>query len=113
MKDIPEKDWKIIRSLKDSALDIASKRILEKSSRIIEDNDKNAHARYLDLFKTIHNEDDQIGHMFNDLKRSTAIFKLSLWKFHDLISEEDMKSISQETQKKVDSLIDSYNEDLR
>ena len=113
MKDIPEKDWKIIRSLKDPALDLACRRIFEKVSKLIDSNDKNAHEKYLDLYKMIDSEDNHIGHLFNDLRRRTAIFKLSLWKFHDLISEEDMKSISQETQKKVDSLIDSYNEDLR
>ena len=111
MKDVPEKDWKTIRTLKEKALDLACRRILEKSSKIIEVGDKNAHGKYLDLYKMIDSEDKQIAHLFSDLKRSTAIMKLSLWKFNNLIGEEDLKSFSDESRGKVESLIEIYNKE--
>ena len=109
--DIPEKDWKIIRSLKDEALDLTCQRILEKASKIIEANDKKAHAKYLDLYKFIDNEDGEIGHRFNDLKRRNAIMEFSLWVFYDLVSAKDVESLSKETQERVQSFVKSYNEE--
>ena len=108
MSNIREKDWKIIRSMKDRVLNLACDRTLAKVSRIIENEADPAHARYLELWKILTSEDEDIAIMFNGLKRSNAITKLAKWKFHGLITDDDMKSFSQETREKVGSLIESW-----
>ena len=108
MNDIREKDWKIIRSMKDRVLDSACERILEKVSGIIENKDGGNHAKYLELWKTLRTEDEKIAIMFNDLRRSSALRQVSLWKFHELITDDDMASFSPETQERIQGLIEIF-----
>jgi len=108
MNDIREKDWKIIRSMKDRVLDLACERILEKVSGIIENKDGGSHAKYLELYKALHTEDKQIGIMFNDLRRSSAIQQVSLWKFHGLITDDEIALFCPETQDRIQTLTEMF-----
>ena len=101
MSDIPEKDWKIVRSMKDDVLDLACRRIMEKLTKIIADEEKSAHARYLELWEAIQEEDRDIGLMFNDLKRSSAILQLARWRYNGLISDDELESFTPETIERV------------
>ncbi|MFO7945063.1 MAG: hypothetical protein R6U51_12265 [Anaerolineales bacterium] len=101
MPDIREKDWKIVRSLKDAVLDRACQRILMKVSKIIADEDKSTHTRYLELWKTLKTEDKDIAFMFDNLRRSTALQQLARWKFNNLVTDEEMKAFSDGTLEKV------------
>lgn len=101
MKDIPEKDWKMIRKLKDEVLNKLCGRILSKVSETLNGSDQTEHGKYLNVYKIINEEDDSIAAMFNDLKRSNAIIKLSLWKQNDLLTEEQFMLFSEETRERI------------
>lgn len=101
---IPEKDWKKLRSLKDAALNITCERILCKIKTLIEERGAESHKYYLKLWKVIRSEDKEIGLMFDDLKRSTAIFKLAMWKNNGLLSADDFKEFTKETQERIESI---------
>jgi len=105
MRNIPEKDWKKMRAMKDTVLNIACERILEKVKRVIENKENDNHKAYLKLWKIMRSEDDEIAIMFDDLKRSTARIKLVAWKRNNLISDEDLKEFSEETQEYVNMII--------
>ena len=47
-------------------------------------------------------EDKDISLMFDDLKRSTAIFKLAMWKKNGILSKESFEELSKETQEHID-----------
>lgn len=94
MPDIQEKDWKIVRSMKDDTLDLACRRILEKISNIVSADEKGAHTRYLELWKTLKTEDENIVLMFDNLKRSSALQQLARWRLNDLITDSDLESFS-------------------
>ncbi len=49
-------------------------------------------------------EDKEISLMFDDLKRSTAIFKLAMWKRNRILSDEDFEEFTEETQERIDSI---------
>lgn len=102
--DIPEKDWKKLRSLKEAALNIACERIFSKISSVIEDRGSGSYKYYLKLLKIMRAEDKEISLMFDDLKRSTAIFKLAMWKRNGILSGEDFQKFTAETQKHIDSI---------
>jgi hypothetical protein len=108
--DISEKDWKKLRSLKDDALNIACERILCKINTLIEERGADSHKYYLKLWKVIHSEDKEISVMFDDLKRSTAIFKLAMWKNNGLLSADDFKEFTKETQKRIQSICDLHRQ---
>ena len=78
--DIPEKDWKKLRALKERAINSACERIFYKINALIDSRGSESHKYYLKFWKVMKTEDKKIGLMFDDLKRSTAIFKLAMWK---------------------------------
>lgn len=101
---IPEKDWKKLRALKETALNIACERIFNKVNKVIESRGAESHKDYLKLWKVMREEDKEVSLMFDDLKRSNAIFKLAMWKRNGILSDEDFKELTEETQKRVDSI---------
>lgn len=46
-------------------------------------------------------EDDEIALMFDDVKRSNAVHKLTAWHRNGLMSDEDLKEFSAETQETI------------
>jgi hypothetical protein len=104
-RDIPEKDWKKLRSLKDSTLNIACDRIFEKIKNLSESRGSENHKYYLKLWKLIRDEDKEISLMFDDLKRSTGIFKLAMWKKNGFLSQEAFDELSKETQEHIDLIL--------
>jgi len=104
MRTIPEKDWKQMRSMKVRVLDDACARILAGAESILQKREGRNHEAYLALWDLLHKEDDKIAFMFNDLKRSTAFFKLAAWQSHGLVSESDLALFTEETQDAVKAI---------
>ncbi len=101
MKTIPESDWKILRAIKGDVLNISCGRILEKIKKIIEEQPGNEHIAYLELWEMLEEDNREISLMFDDLKRSNAIYKLAAWKRNGVISDDSFAKISNETQQRV------------
>ena len=99
---IPEKDWKKLRALKETALNIACERIFNKVNALIESRGSQSHKYYLKLWKVMKEEDEEISLMFDDLRRSNAIIKLARWKRNGILSDEDFEALTEETQKRID-----------
>jgi hypothetical protein len=99
---IPEKDWKKLRALKEAALNIACERIFNKVSAVIESRGAESHKYYLKLWKIMKEEDKEISLMFDDLRRSNAIFKFARWKRNGILSGEDFEELTEETKKRID-----------
>jgi hypothetical protein len=108
MSKICEKDWKIVRTMKNDALDLACQRIIEKLSKIIASKKKGSHVRYLELWNLLKAEDKNIALMFDDMKRSNAFLKLARWRFNNLITDSDLESFSPETFKIVEALLETW-----
>ena len=98
MREIPETDWKKLRSLKARALNEACSRILDAVPQILQNRDGREHEAYLELWKLLQEKDDLIASMFNDFKRSTAFYKLAAWQQHGLVSEGELALFTEETQ---------------
>lgn len=108
MSDIRESDWKIARSMKEKALDLACKQILEKASKIVESDDEGNHAKYLELWSLLRAEDKRIRLMFDDFKRGGALQQISFWKRHGLITDEEFSSFSPETQERIEAMLEIW-----
>jgi hypothetical protein len=104
MENIPESDWKKLRSLKDDLLNIACDRILQKISALIAQQEGNAHETYLKLWDVMKEEDEDISAMFDDLKRSNAFFKLAHLRRNRVISDERFEEFSAETKHLVNAI---------
>ena len=53
-------------------------------------------SSYRNLWSVLE-EDKEIAVMFNDLKRSNAIFKLTAWKRNGLLSNKELQDFSETT----------------
>jgi hypothetical protein len=105
--DILEKDWKVIRAMKDRILAMACKRILVKLKAIIDTGEYASHETYLEIWRVIKEEDAAIAYMFDDLRRNNALDKLASWKRNGLVSDEEMLQFSQSTQETVRRFLSS------
>ena len=105
MRNIPEKDWKVIRKLKDELLERFCEKTINRIKHIIDNQGNSSYKTYLDLWKTMNQEDKKLSSMFDDLKRSTAINKITVWKRNSLISEDEFNLFSSETKELVEKLL--------
>lgn len=104
--DLPEPDWKTVRKLHDLALERFCQRVLEDIERIHSATSKNAHSRYLEIFKVIEEQDKEIEWIFNDLNRSNAMEHLCAMRTRGLLAETEFALLSQETQDQVQAFLE-------
>ena len=104
MRAIPETDWKKLRALKTRALNDAYARILDAVAQLLQQRDGREHEAYLALWELIRKQDDMIASMFDDFKRSTALYKLAAWQRQGLVSENDLVLFTEETQVMVKAI---------
>lgn len=97
MERIPERDWQKLKAMKDRVLDAACRRVLEQAQQTLNHREGRNHEAYLELYKLMNDGDQQIALMFNDLRRSTAIFKLVAWQTQGLLTDQDLEEFSEET----------------
>ena len=101
---ISERDWKKLRSLKDAALNLSCKRIFQKVEKLTATRGTESYKYYLKLCNVIREQDKEIYLMSDDLKWSTAIFKLSIWENNGLLPDAPFKVFSEETQDHIESI---------
>jgi hypothetical protein len=108
--DFSEADWKHLRSIKDAALDRFCERALRECSEIIADPARTAHERYLTVFELLEERDDELATAFNDLRRSTALLKLTSMRGLGLVTDEEMEGFSPDTRERTDVLLHGFPE---
>ncbi|MEO8426569.1 MAG: hypothetical protein ABI651_05585 [Verrucomicrobiota bacterium] len=96
-RDIPERDWKIFRELRQVALERLCDKILSEAKAGIERPGKSSHAKYLTLFKLIEERDDDVARGFNDFRRSTALVQIGIIHSMGLFTGEELRRFSSET----------------
>lgn len=101
MSSVSEKDWKRLVSLKENLLNYACENLFRRIEQISSFRKNREHGAYLELWNEIRKEDDAIAEMFNDLKRSNAVFKIAALRHYGVLSDEQLAQFSQETQEQV------------
>ena len=107
MKAIPEKDWKLMKSMKDGKLNQFCEQILGAVGSVIINKGNENHKAYLDVWEKVQTGDSEIAEMFNDLRRSNAVLKLVAWKRYGLLTENELKGFSEETQSTIEAIADN------
>jgi hypothetical protein len=96
---IAEADWKKFKRVRALALDRFSQRVLDECARIHGDDSLPAHQRYLELYRLFQIRDRELARMFDDPRRSTAVFSLMQMRRHGLLTEQEISQFSEETQR--------------
>ena len=99
---IPEKDWKYLRKINRDMLNTLCYRINKQSVSIIQNPDKTEHEKYLELYTHILDSDEIVARCFNDWRRSNIEIKISQLLLENLLTEEHIQNLSDETQKLIE-----------
>ena len=92
--DFPDADWKVLRSVKEAALNRFCDRVMEECRGVMDDRMGSAHERYLRLFKLIQDRDEDLSHAFDDMRRSRAVQQISWMRYLDLFTDEEWERFS-------------------
>lgn len=104
MSGIPEKDWKRIRAIKDIKLNAICADILDEINQEIKNKDDENHKAYLKVWDIVNTRDIDIADMFNDFRRSNAVFKLALWYKNGYLTDKELNEFTQETQSTINAM---------
>jgi hypothetical protein len=95
--NIPERDWKLLRSLHQTALERFCERVLTECRAVVDDTSRDSHERFLQLFELILDCNGDIASAFDDLRRSTALQRLLAMRELGVVEEEDLANFSDQT----------------
>jgi hypothetical protein len=101
MNNIPESDWKYLRNLKAELLNTLCKRINEEAAEIATDSPSSQHEKFLRLFSHVMEKNQIIADCFDDWRRSNIFLKLLLLEQYQLLTEEHISRLSEETRAKI------------
>ena len=96
-----EADWKTLRRMKDELLQRASITAIERVHAIIAGPEADAHKKYIDLWSALKVEDAKIARMFNDMKRSNALFKIFEMTNNQLLTAKEVETFTQDTRDRI------------
>ena len=105
MHEISKPDWTIFKELRKLALERFCSRVLDEVTRIISDDAKSKHERYLAIYRLMQERDREIDPIFDTLRRSTAVRQLCAFRSCDLVTEEELKSLSPELRETVEDIV--------
>jgi hypothetical protein len=83
-QNIPESDWRVLRSIKTQAIERFCQRITIDIEKINTDPTITFHQKYLAIYSLIHEQDKDLAFIFNDLCRSNANIRLIAMRSHKL-----------------------------
>ncbi|MGB5450860.1 MAG: hypothetical protein WBN00_02105 [Sedimenticolaceae bacterium] len=104
MSGIKEKDWRTIRALKNEKLNAVCADILNEINQEISNKEEQNHKAYLKVWEIVNTRDKDVADMFNDLRRSNAVYKLALWYKNGYLTEKELNEFSEETRSTINAL---------
>ena len=106
--NLPERDWKLLRSLHRAALARYCARVLDECTAVIGDDKFSAHDRYLRLVRLLLERDDRVAAAFNDLRRSTAMQRLAAMINLGVVNGVELEQFSPATRETAAALADMF-----
>jgi hypothetical protein len=101
MESIPEKDWKQLRTIQGAKLALACERVLAAAESVAKQRKGREHEAFLRLWEEVNEGNDMIAQLFDDVRRSNAMFKLMAWRKNGFLSDAELGFFSEETRRKL------------
>lgn len=92
---IKESDWKVYRELHGVAMNRLCSRALTQVGQDTE-GDSSPYEKFMRIFKTANDTNDQIARIFENPRRSTALLFIIAWRAEGLITDEKMNRFSED-----------------
>src|SRR4051794_30244598 len=104
-RQIAEPDWRLLRQLKPVALERFCRRVLDEVAGLTRDDGRSNHDRYLALFELIKKQDDELAVTFDDLRRSTAFYRIAAMRHRNLLTDEEFARFGPDTRDAVQLML--------
>ena len=104
MRQIPESDWKYLRTIKDKLLDTLYKRINDGALLICTDTKLSEPTKFHGLLKHLFDGNETLEGCFDGWKRSTKIITLLHLQRERLLTDEHLSHLSTETRQRLKEL---------
>lgn len=102
---IGERDWKILKQVKASALERACEAILGELRAASTAAGKTAHERYLAVWDLMNRRDEALASAFDDYRRSTASLRLIALRQGGYLTDEEFSRFSPQTREHVGKVL--------
>lgn len=104
MRDLPERDWRVFRRLREAALERFCERVLGELRERTRQAPPSFHKRYLEVFELIEERNEELARAFDNPRRSTAILQLASMRALGLLTEEEFGGFGAETRNAAEAL---------
>jgi hypothetical protein len=108
-REIPDKDWKVFRKLREGALERFAEQILNDVVRICSDDARSAHERYLAVYRLLQERDRAMAMAFDNLSRSRMFEHLLAMRSLGLLTAAELADMSRETKARIELLTEIRN----
>lgn len=102
---IPERDWKMMKKVKDDLLNCLCERINRQSMAVLEGEGDSEHEKFLKLVTHVRDTNRIVADCFDDWRRSTLFIKLANLQHQGLLTSEQLERLSVDTQLKLKGLL--------
>ena len=100
-RDIPERDWKVFREIHRVARERFCERVLSEIASASSASDQGAHERYLKVFEIVRDKDKELGALFDNPRRSSALGQLCMIASAGLVTDAELSRFSPETRNSI------------
>lgn len=104
-REIAEPDWKLFRKLRALALERYCEHALAEIARLTVGPVGTSHERYLAVYARLQEQDRELGRLFNDPRRSTAVPQLAGLRERALLTAEEYEQFSPELRTRIAALL--------
>jgi hypothetical protein len=111
MRSVVERDWKFLRSIQNDLLNRFCERANKESLRILSDSSIDSFKRYRRLYSHMKDYDRRVALCFDDWRRSTMFDRLMCIMSENLLTDEELRKLSQETRDSLEGLQELWAKD--
>jgi|SRR6516164_5676857 hypothetical protein len=104
-ESIAEPDWKLFRRLHPIMLDRFCQRVLDEVDTIVHDAALTNHQRFVAINRLIRQRSDEIEDSSDDMRRTMAITLLSRFRFHGVLTDDELAQFSEQTRSAIETLV--------
>lgn len=102
--EVPERDWKVFREVRERALERLCEQALRDARAVIEDSSRNHHERFRELLALAVARNELVARGFDDPKRSAMLPQLAFIRGLGLPEDEELARFSEGTQERLRTL---------
>jgi len=107
---IKESDWKLFKKLQPLALERYCERVMADVDQIINNTGRDSHERYIEMYKIVRDRDKKLAQMFDAFSRSKALFQLVMYYDNNLLDDEELAQLSDETRERILAILEIRKE---